>query len=429
MEELRQTYQHRQDIIETLIAKCKELYLLTEPSAEHTALTHDTLAPVVAKEYSTSFRSGQRATRILNGKMSDFGKKSSNIWLDEADLTMVENGESGMRKLNASEEQLLELSRLKRRQRQRLRKQLWAGGVVMLLLVVAFAIYGWVERSAAVKRGDRAKEEKLIADAEKMRAMWSLFSSLTVNMREGQPGSVSVRPSSAKTPAGDGGAWIVISRLPKELQSSGTEYKIEQGLVVRDDPNREVSRDFIVARQYGLGHVLVYAHDGLTTDNEIETGSDNLLFAENALRWLARSEAQKECPAGTTVLLWEGSFVKADPHLGEVKDFIQRRGWTLKVAAKDKLGEDLGCASILWYLSDWDPPANFASEDVPLITDFVQKGGGLLVGGLGWSYGQSDHKEPYAANELGKPFGFAFTAEAFTTDPGKAIQLLSGNPR
>ena len=54
---------------------------------------------------------------------------------------------------------------------------------------------------------------------------------------------------------------------------------------------------------------------------------------------------------------------------------------------------------MLWYLSDWEPPAEFAEWHVPLIEDFVQGGGGLLVGGLGWSYAQQ-----------GGPSGTASTA-------------------
>jgi len=166
LEELRQTYQHRQDIIDALIAKCKELYLLTEAlhSAEHTGLTHDTLVPAVTKEYNSSERSGQRAARILNSKMSDFDENSSEVWLDEADLALVEKGGSGMRKLNATEEQLLELSRVKRRQRQRLRKQLWAGGVVMLLGIIATAIFAVMKMQEADSNAEKFLEQKKKAD-------------------------------------------------------------------------------------------------------------------------------------------------------------------------------------------------------------------------------------------------------------------------
>ena len=84
---------------------------------------------------------------------------------------------------------------------------------------------------------------------------------------------------------------------------------------------------------------------------------------------------------------------------------------------------------MLWYLSDWQPPPEFADVDVPLIEEFVQRGGGLLVGGLGWSYAQQGgpygtaSTAPYAGDLLGKPFGFAFTRDAFVSPGDTPITL------
>jgi hypothetical protein len=176
----------------------------------------------------------------------------------------------------------------------------------------------------------------------------------------------------------------------------------------------------------------VYSQDGLTRDTEIETGSDNLLFAQNALGWLTPLAKPAGCTEGqVTILLWEGTFVQAG-QMRLVRDFITRRGWTLKVTGPDTLAAELRCAGVLWYLSDWQPPADFATRHVPLIANFVRAGGGLLVGGLGWSYAQQggpqggDATTPYAADELGKPFGFRFTTDAFDSDRNKPITLLRG---
>jgi hypothetical protein len=84
---------------------------------------------------------------------------------------------------------------------------------------------------------------------------------------------------------------------------------------------------------------------------------------------------------------------------------------------------------VLWYLSDWYPPGDFAERQVPIIVQFVKQGGGLLVGGLGWSYAQQGPRsatERYAADELGEPFGFKFTKDAFAFDKDQPIWLLSG---
>jgi hypothetical protein len=128
-------------------------------------------------------------------------------------------------------------------------------------------------------------------------------------------------------------------------------------------------------------------------------------------------------------LLWQGSFVGAGT-LSNALAFIDHRGWRLKVADPETLEVDLRCATVLWYLSDWRPPENFAANHVPLIEQFVKRGGGLLVGGLGWSfrlYGERFHARPgaYGANELGMPFGFAFTLDSFRADPNQPLPLLT----
>jgi hypothetical protein len=115
-----------------------------------------------------------------------------------------------------------------------------------------------------------------------------------------------------------------------------------------------------------------------------------------------------------------------------VRAFVDRRGWALKTTRPETLEADLACAAVLWYLSDWTPPADFASEHLPLIETFVLDGGGLLVGGLGWSYADQGGPDrgaataPYAADLLGQVFGFAFTRDAFLSPGNTPITLQAG---
>jgi hypothetical protein len=194
------------------------------------------------------------------------------------------------------------------------------------------------------------------------------------------------------------------------------------------------SRVFAASRKFGWGSVVVYAQDSLTLDAEISDGSDNLLFAQNALAWLTPLEANDGCKQQVTILMWEGTFAKA-AQMQRVRDFIARRGWVLRTTGPETLEADLHCAGVLWYLSDWAPPGEFADLLVPLIEDFVSNGGGLLVGGLGWSYAQQGGPQgtaattPYAADLLGQPFGFAFTRDAFESPGDTPITLQSGQMR
>jgi len=250
------------------------------------------------------------------------------------------------------------------------------------------------------------------AAAEKVRTVRSLFSSLKVFMSNGRPGSVCVHASCGAPRTNDADAWIVISRMPNDVPAAMGPDSV--GLV----------RDFIVGRDYGDGHIIVYAHEGLTHDSEIRGRvSDNLLFAENALRWLTPTTRLTGCPARTTILLWQGWIVPDQNRA--VLAFIERRGWSLVVADPANLAQDLRCAGVLWFGNDWYPPADFATTHVPLIERFVRDGGGLLVGGLGWSWEGNDTGKPYPGDVLGTPFGFRFTRAVFYPDSRQVIPLLS----
>ena len=276
------------------------------------------------------------------------------------------------------------------------------------------------QQQAATEAAARAEAEEARAEAEaaragleKQRAVRSLFSSLRLFMSNGNAGSLCVYPWCTSAPPGDGDerAWFSIARLPDTVENSWA-------------PTGEESRDFAAARDYGAGHVLVYAQDGLTRDDEVRVpGADNLTFAENALRWLGRDETPPGCEATTTIVLWEGTFVRAS-QMTAVRRFVDRRGWRFVVTSPVTLDADLACASALWYLSDWEPPPGFATTHVPRIERFVREGGGLLVGGLGWSYEQQGPDAPYAADQLGAAFGFRFSLNAFETDARQPIPLL-----
>jgi len=168
LEEIRRKYQHREDIINELIAKCKEFYLLTETaeSREKMSLTHDTLAPVVASQYNSSDKPGQRAARILSNKVSNFRDQQDGIWLDEADLQIVEQGQKGMRQLVIDEEKLLEISRARRAQLEKERRRNRMIRNVLVTAIMVFAGFaGW-----QTKEADEEKNNSIAADARELAA-------------------------------------------------------------------------------------------------------------------------------------------------------------------------------------------------------------------------------------------------------------------
>lgn len=286
---------------------------------------------------------------------------------------------------------------------RRKRQVAWALTVAALVSLTALSIWALFERATAEEQKDRA--------------LLSLFEGLSLNMNQGQPGSVCVYALCDTAPRGDGKiAWRSLGRLPDDMES------------LYETP---VSRVFAAWRTYGDGSVVVYAQDGLTLDEEITDGSDNLLFAQNALAWLTPLNVKAGCANDITILAWEGTFAQT-ARMERVREFVERRGWVLREANAETFETDLECAAVLWYLSDWEPPKEFAEWNVPLIETFVREGGGLLVGGLGWSYeqqggpGGTAATAPYAADVLGKPFGFAFTGDAFKAEGDKPITLETG---
>lgn len=354
--------------------------------------------------------------------------KQALLWSDTARSAMLAPlVQAKARWMNAAEMAFAERS-LRGRRRARLAAiAITIGMAVLAAASLVFAVQS--RRNAAAARTQQAAAEEAAtraqmeearaeseadrAQAEKARAVRSLFSSLTLSLRTGNAGSLCLHPFCTSAPTGDGDseAWFSIGRIPDDIANEWA-------------PDGEESRDFIAARDYGSGHVMAYAHDGLLRDDEIAvSGADNLTFAENALRWLDGEGAPEGCPASTVIAFWPGTYARPG-QVTAVRNFIARRGWQFVVTGPDTLERDLTCASVLWYLSDWDPPTDFATTHVPRIDRFVHEGGGLLVGGLGWSYAQAGGMPPYAADLLGAPFGMKFSLNAFEASPRKPIRLL-----
>lgn len=90
-EHLFHQYQVGADRLRALIQKLEDLSLLVrlsnrqgaEPGSFTTILSHDTLAPVVIREYNLSDAPGQRAARILSNKTADVGYRLQTDYLDK----------------------------------------------------------------------------------------------------------------------------------------------------------------------------------------------------------------------------------------------------------------------------------------------------------------------------------------------------------
>ena len=102
-----ETWKQSYSLDESALTKLKDhltnCYLLIKVGEDSYQLAHDTLAPLIRVQYELSDRPGQRADRILRGKIR-LGKDASQ--LSNLELTIIEDGLAG-RKIYSKEEKAL----------------------------------------------------------------------------------------------------------------------------------------------------------------------------------------------------------------------------------------------------------------------------------------------------------------------------------
>lgn len=170
--ELQQCYSHTGSRLLEMIRQCQDLYLLSVTESANsgevatTTLAHDTLAPLVRRRFDESGLPGQRARRVLNNRSAEW-RDAEGTPLDEADLQIVENGMSGTRVFSPAEQRLFDASQVARANRKRLRRRLWTAAATLIAGIVAAGIFGWVQRSIAVKNLAAAENAQKETEAEK----------------------------------------------------------------------------------------------------------------------------------------------------------------------------------------------------------------------------------------------------------------------
>lgn len=178
LDNLRRLYEHRAEILDQLIHKFQDLYLLTGLNDRQTRLAHDTLAPIVQQRMRTSDYPGQRALRILEAKMTDYLLSPQTTYIDEEDLKIVESGAQGMRRWLPKEWELIEKSRKRRAalEAERTRNRLfrWAAVAVVALLAIVATVF-W--RSS--ERGKRLAEANALYNEGRLLAATDPTAGLT----------------------------------------------------------------------------------------------------------------------------------------------------------------------------------------------------------------------------------------------------------
>jgi hypothetical protein len=170
---LKEEYKDQPDIVDQLVNRFKssEIFLLNDIGRGYTSLPHDTLAPIVMREYNRSDKLGQRSTRILDAKRPDFIRalqvnETKKVRLDDNDLEVVTGGILGMRALEDTEKTLLQISIEEREKRLKLKRILVRGGITAGLFMLFLAIISGILSVSVVEQlknvvVDRAHLESL----------------------------------------------------------------------------------------------------------------------------------------------------------------------------------------------------------------------------------------------------------------------------
>jgi hypothetical protein len=122
--ELQQTYTQQSESLKDLLTKLHSLYLLVEPPGTTcnvepiSRLAHDTLAPIVRMRFDESDTIGQRARRVLEGRMASWHPGEATPTMDDLDLAVVLRGRDGMRDWTQDEAQLVERSQHEQQRRE-----------------------------------------------------------------------------------------------------------------------------------------------------------------------------------------------------------------------------------------------------------------------------------------------------------------------
>jgi hypothetical protein len=159
---LHGSYRHRLDVLDEMAEKMKLSYLLVDTQRkDETSLAHDTLALVVINEHNNSDKPGQRAARILDAKIEEFKRDRNKISLDDADLEIVEHGKEGMRVLDNDEKKLLEISRQRKRQREKVRKRVIKFAFALIAMIIIASIVAFWQWNTAEANLVKSKANSL----------------------------------------------------------------------------------------------------------------------------------------------------------------------------------------------------------------------------------------------------------------------------
>jgi len=178
----------------------------------------------------------------------------------------------------------------------------------------------------------------------------------------------------------------------KSLESSLTDYMS----TYYEDPNNQMSiggveagggagwetlvldergRAFAISREFGSGKVFAVGHEGVLI--EVESTKDFLQFV---FLWLNGVSVDRSVKISKSHCEWAPD--------GRLEDQLRGWGYTVNDITNTIDDSDLEGANILVIGNAWGP---FDPSEIEAVKRFVESGGGLFLGGLGWSWRDFGH--------------------------------------
>ena len=177
--------------------------------------------------------------------------------------------------------------------------------------------------------------------------------------------------------------------------------------IVGGDEDTSFPSTVAMARQYGAGRVVAFGHPGIFS--AVDT-LDNGPFLENVTRWLdAGGSRQVKYTTHHREVVPENDFVRLG---GRMIDEGYRFASLSDVITTDNLATTsvllVGSASL-----------DFTADEVEIVRHFVERGGGLWLVGLGWSwepYNPGKTLEDYPMMQLAEPYSMRWL-RSYIGDP------------
>jgi len=217
------------------------------------------------------------------------------------------------------------------------------------------------------------------------------------------------------SPLFDGVSRIFVSGIPGPLKALNLDAF---PIITGDEDSKPVSYvPVVITSVFGNGRVVSLAHDGFFANSDLAK-YDNKQFALNVIMWLDKDNKK------TVYITTNHKEYEMPSSFSSLLNELKNRGYTVNTISQNLSDPYLPENGVLIIGNAW---SDFQDAELNTIKSFVNKGGGLLLWGLGWSYVQYNSPKninDYPMNKVGTMFGVNWLTGTIS-DPTNNV---SGSP-